>query len=85
MKAKITVERVDSSEISLSPEFYWSGCISLSFLWTKTIAAIPAVLVGGEGEVCDGCGVKNTPENLCSEYIHICCTDSSRLIFLLGC
>lgn len=57
----------------------------LSFLWTNTIAAIPAVLVGGEGEVCDGCGVKNTPENLRSEYIHICCTDSSRLIFLLGC
>lgn len=37
--------------------------VSLSFLWTKTIAAIPAVLVGGEGEVSDGCGVKNTPEN----------------------
>lgn len=51
----------------------------------KTIAAIPAVLVGGEGEVSDGCGVKNTPENLRSEYIHICCTDSSRLVFLLGC
>jgi hypothetical protein len=84
VKARIAVGTVDSSEIALSPEFYWSGGVSLPFLWTKTIAAIPAVLVVVVGRS-DSCGVKNTPEDLCSEYIHICCTDSSRLIFLLGC
>lgn len=48
-------------EIALSSEFCWSGGVSLPFLWTKTIAVIPAVLVVGGS---DGCGVKNTPRGL---------------------
>lgn len=48
-EGKVSVGRVDSSEIASSPEFYWSGGVSLPFLWTKTMAAIPAVLVVGGG------------------------------------
>lgn len=54
MKAKIMVERMDSSELQVSPAFYWSG---FYFLRMKTKAALPAVLVGGgSGGYC----VKNT-------------------------
>lgn len=85
-EGKVSVGRVDSSEIAWSPEFYWSGGVSLPFLWTKTMAAIPAVLVvGGGGGGVTVVVLKIHPEDLCSEYIHICCADSSRPIFLLGC
>lgn len=61
MKAKIVVERVDFSEGQVRPAFYWSGGVSLPFLRMKTMAAAPAVLVGGGS---GGYGVKNTSRGL---------------------
>lgn len=46
MRAKIMVERMDSWEIQVSPDVCWSGGVSRPFLRVKTIAAVPAVLVG---------------------------------------
>lgn len=80
MKAKILMKRVDSSEIPVSPDIFVRRSLSTSPPDKDKLLHQLFWLVGGVMVVV----LKTHPVDLCWEYINICCTDSSRLIFLLG-